>query len=80
MSHVWPGPELMERTLALARRIAERSPTAVRYTLEAVREGLGAPLDVGLRLERALAALVADSPEYKAGIEAFLARRKKEGE
>jgi enoyl-CoA hydratase len=78
VSHVWPVAELMERTLELAGRIAARSPTAVRYTLEAVRDGLEGSLATGLRLERALAALVADSPEYKTGIEAFLAKRKKE--
>jgi enoyl-CoA hydratase len=80
VSHVWPAGELMARTLELANRIAERSPTAVRYTLEAVRGGLDGPLEAGIRLERALAALVADGPEYKSGIEAFLAKNRKGSE
>ena len=79
VSHVWSAEELMPRTLELASRIAERSPTAIRYTLEAVRGGLYGPVEAGIRLERALAALVVDSPEYKAGIEAFLAKAKKGG-
>jgi enoyl-CoA hydratase len=77
VNHVWPKADLMSKTLALASRIAERGPVAVRYTLEAVREGLNAPLSVGLRLERALAGLVLESDEARAGLEAFLSKRRR---
>jgi enoyl-CoA hydratase len=76
VSHVWPAAELMPKAIRLAQRIAERSPTAVRLTMEAVRDGLAGPLDTGLRLERALAALALESEEAKAGLQRFLARRK----
>jgi enoyl-CoA hydratase len=77
VNHVWAKAELMPNTLALASRIAQRGPVAVRYTLEAVREGLNAPLSVGLRLERALAGLVLESDEARAGLEAFLSKRRR---
>jgi enoyl-CoA hydratase len=71
VNHVWPRAELMARTLDLAGRIAGRAPTAVRYTMEAVRGGLMAPLEVGMRLERAMAALVGESKEARAGLDDF---------
>lgn len=77
VNHVWPRAEFMRRTLDLAGRIADRAPVAVRFTLEAIREGLNAPLDVGLRLERAFAGLVLESPEARAGLEEFLAKKRK---
>ncbi|MBM3597485.1 MAG: enoyl-CoA hydratase/isomerase family protein [Alphaproteobacteria bacterium] len=74
VNHVWPRDELMERTMALAQRIARRAPTAVRYTMEAVRAGLMAPLEVGMRMERAMAALVGDSRPARKGLEEFFGK------
>jgi enoyl-CoA hydratase len=76
VNHVWPKHEFMNRALAFADRIAVPAPVAVRYTLEAIREGLKGPLDVGLRLERAMAGLVMESPEAQQGLHEFLARKK----
>src|SRR5713101_1984765 len=75
VNHVWPKAEFMARTLTFAARIAERAPVAVRYTLEAIREGLKGPLDVGLRLERAMSGLVLESPEARQGLEQFLGKK-----
>lgn len=75
VNHVWAPSALMDETLALARRIAARAPVAVRYTLDAVREGLAMPLSGGLRLERALASLVLESGAAHDGFEAFFGRR-----
>lgn len=77
VNHVWPAERFREEALALAQRIAERSPTALRYTLDCVREGLRGPPENGQRLERALASLVMESAEARVGIEAFLARRRR---
>jgi enoyl-CoA hydratase len=79
VNYVWPKADLLPNTLALASRIAERGPVAVRYTLEAIRAGLSAPLPVGLRLERALAGLVLESAEARAGLDAFLRKRGRAG-
>jgi enoyl-CoA hydratase len=71
VNHVWPDAELLDRAVDLARRIAKRAPTAVRYTLEAVQAGREAPLETGMRLERAMASLVNESREAKDGMRAF---------
>lgn len=76
VNHVWPAEELLPRTLALAARIAERSPIALQLTLEAIRLGLQGSLDAGLRLERALAGLVLESDEARRGLEDFLKKRR----
>jgi enoyl-CoA hydratase len=76
VNHVWPAQELLPRTLALAARIAERSPIAIQLTLEAIRLGLQGSLDAGLRLERALAGLVLESDEARRGLEDFLKKRR----
>ena len=76
VNHVWPKVGFLDRTLALAERIAQRSPTAIRFTLEAIREGLNGSLDVGLRLERAMAGLVLESDEARKGLENFLAKKR----
>jgi len=77
VNHVWSMESFWQETMALAGRIAERSPTAVRYTLECVREGLRGPPENGQRLERALACLVMESEEARAGIAAFKERRRR---
>jgi enoyl-CoA hydratase/carnithine racemase len=71
VNHVWPDDELLDRAVDLGRRIARRGPVAVRYTMEAVRVGLQGQLDAGMRLERAMAALVNESYEAKEGMRAF---------
>ena len=71
VNHVWPVRDLQRKALDLATRIAARGPTAVRYTMEAVRTGLQGPLEAGMRLERAFASLVNESPEARAGMEQF---------
>lgn len=77
VNHVWPAAELMPQAIALAERIAERSPIAIRLTLDAIRLGLQGSLDSGLRLERALASMVLESEEAKSGLKNFLSKRKK---
>jgi enoyl-CoA hydratase/carnithine racemase len=71
VNHVWPDAELLDKAVDLGSRIARRGPVAVRYTMEAVRVGLQGPLDAGMRLERAMAALVNESHEAKEGMRAF---------
>ncbi len=77
VNHVWPKARFWEEVMALAARIAGRSPTAVRYTLDCIREGLRGPPENGQRLERALASLVMESAEARDGIAAFLARKRR---
>jgi enoyl-CoA hydratase len=76
LNHVWPDAELMPKTLELAARIAARSPEAVRCLMEAVRGGLDAPLETGLKLERKLAIRVLGSADAQAGLDKFFNKKK----
>ncbi len=71
VNHVWPDEALAANAIDLAGRIAARGRTAVRYTMEAVRTGLMAPPEVGMRLERAFAALTGEAEEARAGMAEF---------
>ncbi|HKU97255.1 MAG TPA: enoyl-CoA hydratase/isomerase family protein [Vineibacter sp.] len=74
VSHVWPTADMLSKAIALAKRIAQRSPIAVQYTLEAVAAGLNGSLETGLRIERAMAALVMESGSAQAGLNNFLGK------
>jgi enoyl-CoA hydratase len=74
VSRVTTRENLLPEAIGLARRIAARSRVVVQYTLEAIREGLAGPLEQGLRLERALAALVMESAEAQQGLKTFAGR------
>jgi enoyl-CoA hydratase len=67
--------DLMEAALQIAQRIAAQGPGAVRSILTALERGRDAPLDAGLSLETALAALALGGRESAEGIAAFLGRR-----
>jgi enoyl-CoA hydratase len=67
--------ELLSAALAVAQEIAQRGPQACRSILRVVEEGQDAPLETGLALEAALAAMAVAGAESTEGIEAFLGRR-----
>lgn len=60
---------------ALAGRIAERGPIAVRFAKEAVRRGLEMPLDQALRYETDLTVLLQTTDDRAEGVRAFVERR-----
>ena len=70
---------LQTGTADLANRIAARGPVAVRYTLEAIREGLKGPLSTGIRLERALASIVLGSDDAQKGLDDFFTKGRRAG-
>ncbi len=70
-----PADRVEAETLALAAKIAERSPEANRFAREVVREATEAPIQQALRIERLLAYLVFDTPERGDRMRAFLAAR-----
>lgn len=79
VNHVWPREEFAERTQDLAGRIAARAPVAIRYTLDAVREGLKGSLSTGMRLERALASIVLSSEDAQKGLDDFFTKGRRAG-
>lgn len=67
---------LIEEVLALANRIAERAPLAVRYAKLAINRGIETDIDTGTQIEADLFGLCFASEDQKEGMGAFLEKRK----
>lgn len=76
VSRVVPQADLMATALALAQRIAEHPPLAVRFAKRAINRGMQTDLDSGLEYERYAAAMIIDSEDRKEGMRAFVEKRK----
>ena len=66
----------LPRMIGTARALAAKGPLALRLGKEAVVRALDLPLADGIRLEHDLYVLLQTTADRRAGIEAFLARRK----
>jgi enoyl-CoA hydratase len=67
--------QLLPAARETAAKILANSMTAVRYSLQAVHEGLDQPLEQGLFLESVLFGLCFSTPDMKEGTGAFLEKR-----
>jgi enoyl-CoA hydratase len=76
VSRVVPATDLVSEAEALASRIAERGPIALRLAKEAVQQGLEMTLDQGLRLELDLSIVLQTTSDRAEGVKAFLEKRK----
>ncbi|MGA2286266.1 MAG: enoyl-CoA hydratase-related protein [Dehalococcoidia bacterium] len=75
VSRVVPQGELMAQAMALAERINESAPIAVRFVKESALRGLDLPLPEGLRLESLFSRLVHTTEDAKEGPKAFAEKR-----
>jgi enoyl-CoA hydratase len=75
VSAVVPRERLSEDATAVAQRIAERGPLAVRYAKEAVSGGLEMPLEQALRFETDLTIILQTTEDRAEGVRAFLEKR-----
>lgn len=75
---VYSVDELMPKALEMAQTIAANAPVAVRYTKEAVVNGLNTSEEEGLRIENALFSVCFSTEDQKKGMEAFLNKGKHE--
>jgi len=66
----------VERALAIARRIAEKAPLAVRLAKEALLKAQDTDLASGLRFERHAFTLLAGTQDRDEGIRAFQDKRR----
>jgi len=73
---VFDDASLDAETDAIARRLAERAPSAVAATKRLISAASDAALDRQLDLERDLQGAAGRSPEMKAAVAAFFASRK----
>jgi len=78
VSAVVPRERLLAEAEALAARIAERGPLAVRYAKEAVSRGIEMPLEQALRFETDLTIILQTTEDRAEGVKAFLDKRRPE--
>ncbi len=73
---VVPHGELMERSRALAQRIARNAPVAVELALKSVYRAVESPAEHAQEVESALFGLLASTDDMKEGMAAFLEKRR----
>lgn len=76
VNRVVPKDRLMEEVMALASRIAEKSPLTIKMLKRTLLSGADMSLDAALAHERAMVALMFDSDDAHEGCSAFLEKRK----
>ena len=67
--------QTLEDAKALARQIAKRPPVATRLIIEAVDDGLDAPIDQALEVEIRAFLKVLRTEDAAEGIQAFFGKR-----
>lgn len=75
VNKVVPGDQLMASAEELGKKIATKSPVAVRAAIEAINSGSDMPLEEGQVLEATLFGLLCASEDMKEGMKAFLEKR-----
>jgi enoyl-CoA hydratase/carnithine racemase len=77
VEEIVPAPDLMKRSLDLAKRIAMKPPLAVSLAKQMLFEGMTEP-DLASQLSREFYQQYAliDSEDVKEGVESFLQKRK----
>jgi enoyl-CoA hydratase len=76
VNRIFPQPELINKTLELAGKIASKGQQAVRLALKSVRATHQMALAQGLKYEASLFALTCGTEDFKEGTTAFLEKRK----
>ncbi len=75
VNHVYEPAELLPAAEAIARKIIEKAPLAIRYCMEAIERGVELPQEEGLFLEAALFGLCCATEDMREGTRAFLEKR-----
>ncbi|MHA6848744.1 enoyl-CoA hydratase/isomerase family protein [Ralstonia syzygii] len=70
-----PRAQLLSESLALAERIAQKSPITLKLLKRSLRQGSEMPLGAALAYEQAMIGLVLDSEDAHRGCRAFLEKR-----
>jgi len=75
-NRVVPREKLMDETMALAEKIASKSPLVLKLLKRTLRHGAEMPLGAALAHEQAMIGLVLDSRDAHEGCSAFVEKRK----
>jgi enoyl-CoA hydratase len=76
VNRVVPAAQLMTDVRALAERLANSAPIAMRYIISAINRGLEMPFAEACVYEATLFGLVASTEDMREGTRAFLEKRK----
>jgi enoyl-CoA hydratase/carnithine racemase len=76
VNHVFPKEQLMEKTLELAKQIAEGPQIAVKLMKRAVRQSMRTDLETALDLISSHMSIVKETEDHQEGVNAFLEKRK----
>jgi enoyl-CoA hydratase len=74
VNHVYEPEELLPAAEAMAKKIIENAPLAVKYTIEAIEHGSEMPQEEGQYLETTLFGLCAATEDMREGTRAFLGK------
>ena len=78
VNKVVPVELLLDEAKAVAKKVAAKSPLAVKLAKEAILKAFNTPLDEGLEFERKSFYLLFASEDQKEGMKAFMEKRKPE--
>lgn len=78
INKIVPKEKLHEETTALAKKLAEGPPVALRLAKEMLNFGTQVPLEIGLKLEANAFGLALSTKDVSEGISAFISKRKPE--
>jgi len=75
VNHVHEPAEMLPAAEAMAKKIIEKAPLAVKYCMEAIERGVEMPQEEGLFLEATLFGLCCATEDMREGTKAFLEKR-----
>lgn len=78
VQEVVPTGEALNKALELAAKVANQSPTSVRYSKQLIMAARQQPLNSAFAMERELFVKLWDSEDQKEGVGAFVEKRKPE--
>jgi len=75
VNRVVPQENLMDEVMAVAKKIAVKSPLTVKLAKRAIAKGEGLPIEVGLLLELLSQSVMFSADDHFEGLDAFLEKR-----
>ena len=75
VNHVYEPADLLPAAEAMAKKIIEKAPLAVKYCMEAIERGVEMPQEEGLFLEATLFGVCCATEDMREGTKAFLEKR-----
>jgi len=78
VTKVVQNAKLREETVAMARKLADGPPVALKLAKELLNSGTQVPLDIGLKMEAEAFGVVSSTKDVMEGVSAFMSKRKPE--